>query len=132
MNHGQNIPNLKQSLVYKSEKQDKPLKDHKKDEKQQKSRIITVKKFSLSKEKISSWTPQTASHQEDCWKTINSSSPKKSSTPSHSVFFWEVLMTVALLIMALWMQGLPTRQTPDYRYRDSLPSFEITKPQMGF
>ncbi|MGK7882599.1 MAG: hypothetical protein AB4060_21225 [Crocosphaera sp.] len=132
MNHGQNIPNLKQSLVYKSEKREKPLQDHKKDEKKQKSRIITVNKTSLAKEKISSLTPQTASHQEDCWKTINSSSPNKASTPSHPVLFWEVLMTVALLIMALWMQGLPSRQTPHYRDRDSLPSFEITKPQMGF
>ncbi|EHJ13006.1 hypothetical protein CWATWH0003_2271 [Crocosphaera watsonii WH 0003] len=43
-------------------------------------------------------------------------------------------MTVALLIMALWMQGLPARQMPDNIDIDGegLPSFEMTKPQMGF
>ena len=72
--------------------------------------------------------------REDSRKIISSSSSQKVSTPGPPVFFWEVLMTVALLIMALWMQGLPARQMPDNIDIDGegLPSFEMTKPQMGF
>ncbi|CCQ58630.1 hypothetical protein CWATWH0402_2443 [Crocosphaera watsonii WH 0402] len=134
MNHGQNNLNLKKSPVYKTEKPAAPLKEPKKDRITEKSRIITVKTTSLSEEDFSSWSSPKISHKEDSRKIISSSSSQKVSTPGPPVFFWEVLMTVALLIMALWMQGLPARQMPDNIDIDGegLPSFEMTKPQMGF
>ncbi|MDJ0732112.1 MAG: hypothetical protein QNJ33_19215 [Crocosphaera sp.] len=132
MNHGQHKPNVENSSVSQSQQKEKHSDYPNGSRTDEKTRIITVNTTSLTQGDISSWTPHKMSLQDNSWKIVNSSSPKKVSTSSCPVFFWEVLMTVALLIMALWMQGLPAKQIPHSTDRDTLPSFEITKPQMEF
>ncbi|MDJ0599421.1 MAG: hypothetical protein QNJ37_11335 [Crocosphaera sp.] len=132
MNHGPANPNLNHSPVSKSQQQEKYSDYSSGSKTDEKTRIITVKKSSLTQNNIASWTPEKISLREMSRKIIRSSSANKVSTPSRPVFFWEVLMTVALLIMALWMQGLPARQIPYSIEKETLPSFEIPKPQMTF
>lgn len=132
MNHGENKLNLKQAPVYEDEEPQKTVQEAKSSRKNLKTRIITVKTTSLTEGNLSGWTPQPMSHQENSSPTIKSSPCQQVSTPSRPLFFWEVLMTVALLITALWMQGLPARQMPENMDHETLPSFEITKPQMVF
>ena len=129
MNHGQTNPKLKQSPVAASEQYDQPEKVDNVAKKDEKTRIITVKTTSLTQQNLSSGTSEQNSCEENSCRIINCN---KVSTPSRPVFFWEVLMTVALLIMALWMQGLPVRQIPNSIEGDIVPSFDITKPQMEF
>ncbi len=132
MNHGQNKPNVQHSPVSQSQPTEEPSHPSNRLKTDEKVRVITINTSSLTKGNLSSWTPQKMSLQENSWKIIHSSSPKKASAPSCPVLFWEVLMTVALLIMALWMQGLPTRQIPYSTDSETLPAFEMTKPPMQF
>ncbi len=129
MNHGQTNPKFKQSPVAASEQYDQSEKVDNVAEKDEKTRIITVNTTSLTQQNLSSGTSEHKSCEENSCRIINC---HKVSTPSRPVFFWEVLMTVALLIMALWMQGLPARHIPNSIERDIVPSFDITKPQMEF
>lgn len=132
MNHGQNKPNLQHSPVSQSqptEEQSHASSGFKTDEK---VRVITINTSSLTKGNVSAWTPQKMSRAENSWKLVHSSSPKQPSAPSCPILFWEVLMTVALLTMALWMQGLPARQMPHSTDSETLPSFELSQPPMQF
>lgn len=129
MNHGQTNPKLKQSPVAASEQHDQPFQVDHGAKKEEKTRIITVNTTSLTQQNLSSGASEQISCEENSCRIINCN---KVSTPSRPVFFWEVLMTVGLLIMALWMQGLPARHIPNNIERDILPSFDMTKPQMEF
>ncbi|MDJ0845692.1 hypothetical protein [Crocosphaera sp.] len=72
------------------------------------------------------------SFQDQPRKMVNSSSSRKVSTPPRPVLLWEVLTTVALLMVALWMQGLPARQIPHSTQENTFPSFEMVQPEMEF
>ncbi len=129
MDHGQSKPKLKQYPVPASEQHEDPFQVDHGAKKDKNPRIITVKTTSLTQQNLSSGTSEYKSHQENSCRIVNCD---KVSTPSRPVFFWEVLMTVALLIMALWMQGLPARHIPSNIERDILPSFDITKQHREF
>ncbi|EAZ92209.1 hypothetical protein [Crocosphaera chwakensis] len=133
MNHGQSNPNIKPSTVIKSQPNEKHSQYSNDSQTDKTTKIITVKKTSLTKETPSSWTPEKKlSLQENSWKIMNPSSTQKRPDSSYPVFFWEVLITVALLVMALWMQGLPTRQVPQNTNSGTVPSFEMTDPEIRF
>ncbi|MEL4894027.1 hypothetical protein [Crocosphaera sp. Alani8] len=126
MNHGQTSSNVKQSSANSSEKQQSSSRDPNDSQKHEKTRIVTVKTTSIEEQNVSSLSRKNTVCRGDSWKII------KSPSPSRPVLFWEVLTTVALLIMALWMQGLPSKETHQIPDKNVWPSFEITKPQMGF
>lgn len=124
MNHGHNKSEVKQT--------EEPSHVSNGLQTNEQVRVITINTSSLTSGNVSSWTPEKMRVSDNSWKIVHSSSPKKAPAPSCPVLFWEVLMTVALLIMALWMQGLPARQIPQSTDSDSLPSFEMSRPPMQF
>ncbi|ACB51693.1 hypothetical protein cce_2343 [Crocosphaera subtropica ATCC 51142] len=132
MNHGESNPKIERSPVIPSQPNEEYSDYSKGSKTDETTKIITVKKTSLTKDNVSVWTTDKMSLQENSWKIMNPPSTQKSSESSYPVFFWEVLMTVALLVMALWMQGLPTRQVQPNTDTNTLPSFEITEPQFRF
>ncbi len=133
MNHGQSNSNIKPSTVIKSQSNEQHSHDSNNSQTDATTKIITVKKTSLTKETISPWTPKKKLNlQDNSERIMNPSSTQNKSVSSYPVFFWEVLMTVALLVMALWMQGLPARQVPQNTNSETVPSFEITDPGIRF
>ena len=132
MNHGPANPDLKHSPVTKSQQKETDSDCSIESKTDEKTTIITVNTGSLNQKNIGSWSPKSMSFQNNSWKMMNSSSPRKVSTPSRPVLLWEVLTTVALLMMALWMQGLPARQIPHSTQENTFPSFEMAKPEMEF
>jgi hypothetical protein len=48
-------------------------------------------------------------------KSVTQSKPKQFTKNSRQFLIWESLVTVALLMMALWMQTLPLSSTPQRR-----------------
>ncbi|MEM8779391.1 MAG: hypothetical protein AAGF26_11075 [Cyanobacteria bacterium P01_G01_bin.49] len=79
------------------------------------------------------WSGQDWSLQEDCLKTLQHSTPRKIKQGPHKLFFWETLVTVGFLVMALWMQmqTLPTRQLPETIDSESI-MFEMMDAQTTF
>ncbi|WP_107667667.1 hypothetical protein [Cyanothece sp. BG0011] len=132
MNHGPINSDIERSPVVKSQSKETHSKCCNSSQTDETTKIITVNKTSLTKDSVSRLTSEKMSLQENSWNRINPSSTQKGSTSSYPVFFWEVLMTVALLVMALWMQGLPTREVPQNTNRDTVPSFEMDDSQFRF
>ncbi|MEA5512300.1 hypothetical protein VB715_21235 [Crocosphaera sp. UHCC 0190] len=66
------------------------------------------------------------------WKTVKHPTTKQIEKGSRQFFFWETLITVGLLVMALWMQTLPTRQLPETMNNKSIQWFEMNDSQKSF
>lgn len=133
MNHGKSNSNIKPSTVIKSQPDEQQSNYSNNSKTDQTTKIITVKKSSLTEENVSALTPdKKLSIQENSWQIIKRSPTKNRSVSYYPAFFWEVLMTVALLVMALWMQGLPTREVPQNTNSETVPSFKMTDPEIRF
>ena len=77
------------------------------------------------------WQEQEQRSPEDHWKKLKLSNPKPRKPRSRQLFFWETLITVALLVMALWMQTSATRQSPEMTH-ESMPLLNMIDTQQGF
>ncbi len=132
MDHGQKHQPVSQIPVSESLEQDNQLRNPNLPKLAKTTIIISLQESSSTETPMGLWHNQPISLKQKVWTNPDPSSPKKVSQPSFPVFFWETLMTVALLIMALWMQSLPTRELPQTIKNKTWPSLEMIKPQIGF
>jgi hypothetical protein len=130
MDHGKSNKNIMGLPVRQYPEEENSCGDSNAIETERTTRIITIKETSQTAQKFWLWNGQELGLQEDRWKIVKLSKQNKVQKPSPQVFFWEALMTVALLIMALWMQSLPVRQIPEIIEGNTLPSFETIEPHM--
>ncbi len=129
MTHGQHNTKIRRSPVSQSPEQENTSEYPNAPKTEENQRIITIKETSQTAHIFWPWNSQELSLKEDSGKIVKLSVPQKVQKPSRQVCFWEALMTVALLIMALWMQSLPARQIPEIIDSNHLPSFEMIKRQ---
>ncbi len=129
MTHGQHNTKIRRSPVSQFPEQENASEYPNAPKTEETKRIITIKETSQTADTFWPWNSQELSLKEDSWKIVKLSVPKKVQKPSRQVCFWEALMTVALLIMALWMQSLPVGKIPEMIDGNHLPSFEMIKPQ---
>ncbi|MGK7938844.1 MAG: hypothetical protein AB4062_01505 [Crocosphaera sp.] len=132
MNHGQKHPSVRQRPTSESLEQDNQSRNLNLPKLEKATTFISVQESSSTNTPRGLWNHQPISLKQNGWTSPNPSCPKKVPKPSFPVFFWETLMTVALLIMALWMQSLPTRELPQTIKNNTWPSSEISEPQSRF
>lgn len=132
MHHGQEHPSVKPKPVTKSLEQAHRSSKPKVPKLEKTTTLISLQNSSSTNSSMASWNHPPISLKRNDWTNQNPSSPKKTPKPSFQVFFWETLMTVILLIMALWMQSLPTRQLPQTIKNNPWPTLEMSNPQIGF
>lgn len=132
MDHGQKHPSLRQKPVSKPLEQEHQANNPNLTKLEKTTTIISLQESSSTNTPMGLWNHQPISLKQNSWTNPNPSPSKKVSKPSFQVFFWETLMTVALLIMALWMQSLPTRELPQIIKNDAWPALDMLKPQIGF
>ena len=132
MDHGKKNPPVRQRTTYESLEQDEHVSDCNLPKLEKTTTIIRLQKSSSTYTAIGLWSYPPIRPKENDWTNLNPPSPKKVTKPSFQVFLWETLMTVALLIMALWMQSLPERELPQTMKSDTWPTLETMRLPMRF
>lgn len=95
-------------------------------------KIVTVEETSPQSLSKLPWDAQDWRSPNDDYKPLKQPIAKKLKRHSRPFFFWEALITVGLLVMALWMQTLPARQTPETINNESIPLFKMMETQPQF
>ncbi|MDJ0508808.1 MAG: hypothetical protein QNJ64_06105 [Crocosphaera sp.] len=132
MDHRQKKNTIRQKPAFESLEQDDRPSGPDLTKLENKTTIITLKESSSPNTSMGLWSHQPISLKQNSWTHLNRSSLKKAPKPSFQVFFWETVMTVALLIMALWMQSLPEREPSPNIKNDAWPTLETLRLPIRF